>query len=553
MDDTPPFPAAQERTARLRRRADLLFLLLVAVYAWAALQGIGPLSAGGAFLDSDLATYAQGMAGEDHPELFRLDPVLREATAANSIWNLERFAATRLAPGDDYALGLFRAGAICIFVFYAGFYLLGRWLFTSPVLAAMLALVAGVTVWIGWGTFWGVAHSDPVPRVFFAALWPFLLLAALKALTRPWLRPVTMLATGLCMWVHGISALAAGAMFFTAFALHRPPSRSLTAHLGNLVLCLACYFTPVLAFLWPSLSQKHAFSAAELNVFQELFARRWREDYGQLWTRLAWLVQWDNPALLLFCGGLAGWLITLRRGGERARRLAGMYPAFILALALVVLFSWAESLLSPHFGRLPLGHELVRGVRFLAPLSWLMLISGLACFWPRCNALIRGALFAATLLATFSLSQDRQHMAALYALTRQMPGLPLPLQETAQEGMRRAVVYREALDALQRLVPAGDAVFSDGEDMAVRYLALRGLVYTFKDGYVFFYNKDVQGCRDWLRYTAMKDRGPTGYVQAWLASGTPWLLSGRLQDRTELERYGNVLWENAGWLIVRRR
>lgn len=110
-------------------------------------------------------------------------------------------------------------------------------------------------------------------------------------------------------------------------------------------------------------------------------------------------------------------------------------------------------------------------------------------------------------------------MAALYALTRQMPGLPLPLQETAQEGMRRAVVYREALDALQRLVPAGDAVFSDGEDMAVRYLALRGLVYTFKDGYVFFYNKDVQGCRDWLRYTAMKDRGPTGYVQAWLACG----------------------------------
>lgn len=550
---TPPLPAVQERAARLRRLADLLFLLLVAVYAWAVLQGIAPLSAGGAFLDSDLATYAQGMAGEDHPELFRLDPVLREATPANSIWNLERFAATRLAPGDDYALGLFRAGAMCIFVFYAGFYLLGRRLFTSPILAAMLALASGVTVWIGWGTFWGIAHSDPVPRVFFAALWPFLLLAALTALTRPWLRPLAMLATGLCMWVHGISALATGAMFFTAFALHRPPGRSVAGHLGNLALCLACYFTPVLAFLWPSLAQKQAFSAAELNVFQELFARRWREDYGQLWSRLARLAHWDNPALLLFCGGLAGWLITLRRGMPRARRLAGMYPAFMLALALVVLFSWAESLLAPHFGRLPLGHELVRGLRFLAPLSWLMLISGLACFWPRFNGLVRGLLFAATLLATFSLSRDRQHMAALYALTRQIPALPLSLQESTQEEMRRAAVYREALEALRRIVPAGEAVFSNGEDMAVRYLALRGLVHTFKDGYVFFYNKDVQGCRDWLRYTAMKDSGPTGYVQAWLASGVPWLLSGRLQDRAELERYGDVLWENAGWLIMRRR
>lgn len=553
MIDSPPPTAAQERAARLRRPADLLFLLLVAVYAWAALQGIAPLSAGGAFLDSDLATYAQGMAGEDHPELFRLDPVLREATPANSIWNLERFAATRLAPGDDYALGLFRAGAVCIFVFYAGFYLLGRWLFTSPILAAMLALASGVTVWIGWGTFWGIAHSDPVPRVFFAALWPFLLLAAVTALTRPWLRPATMLATGLCMWVHGISALATGAMFFMAFALHRPPGRSVAGHLGNLALCLACYFTPVLAFLWPSLTQKHAFSAAELNVFQELFARRWREDYGQLWSRLARLAQLGNPALLLFCGGLAGWLITLRRGGARARRLAGMYPAFMLALALVVLFSWAESLLAPDFGRLPLGHELVRGVRFLAPLSWLMLISGLACFWPRFNRLIRGLLFAAMLLATFSLSQDRQHMAALYALSRQIPALPLPMQERAREEARRAAVYREALEALRRLVPAGDAVFSNGEDMAVRYLALRGLVHTFKDGYVFFYNKDVRGCRDWLRYTAMKDSGPTGYVEAWLASRAPWLLSGRLQDRAELERHGDVLWENAGWLIMRRR
>lgn len=553
MIDSPPSPAAQKRAARLRRLADLLFLLLVALYAGAALQGIVPLSAGGAFLDSDLATYAQGMAGEAHPELFGLDPVLREATPANSIWNLERFAATRLAPGDDYALGLFRAGAACIFVFYAGFYLLGRRLFTSPILAAMLALVSGVFVWIGWGTFWGIAHSDPVPRVFFAAVWPFLLLAALTALTRPWLRPLAMLATGLCMWVHGISALATGAMFFTAFALRRPPGLSPAGHLGNLALCLAAYFIPVLAFLWPSLTQTQAFSAAELNVFQDLFARRWRKDYGQFWSQLAGLARVGNPMLLLFCGGLAGWLITLRRGGAMTRRLAGMYPAFLLALALVVLFSRAESLLAPHFGRLPLGHELVRGVRFLAPLSWLMIISGLACFWPRVNGPVKGLFFAATLLATFSLSRDRQHMAAMYALTRQIPVLSLPLQERAREEMRRAAVYREALEALQRLVPAGHAVFSDGEDMAVRYLALRGLVHTFKDGYVFFYNKDVQGCRDWLRYTAMKESGPTGYVQAWLASGAPWLFSGRLQDRPELERYGDVLWENAGWMILRRR
>ena len=89
--------------------------------------------------------------------------------------------------------------------------------------------------------------------------------------------------------------------------------------------------------------------------------------------------------------------------------------------------------------------------------------------------------------------------------------------------------------------------------MAVRYLAQRPLVHSFKDGYIFFYNKDVQGSRTWLRYNALMQRGPTGYIDAWLASGVPWLLSGRPRDKTLLEPYGDVLWENGGWLIARRR
>ena len=312
--------SAQGGPARRYRLWDLLALALAACYAWAALQGVLSISVGGAQLDSDLATYAQGMAGADHPELFVLDPVLRAVTPANSIWNLERFTARLLTPGNDYVVGLFRAGALAIFIFYAGWYLLGRWLFGSPGPAFLLALLAGVTVWVEWGTFWGIAQSDPVPRVFFAALWPFLLLGALAAQERPLLRPPAMLAAGLCMWVHGISALNTGAMFFLAFALHRPQGQSLVAHLVNCVFCLVLYFIPVLAFLWPSLTQTHAFSAADMAVFQELFNLRWQEDYGRLGERLAHLVSFSSPMLPLLCG--------LRGLVDRpaARRNAGAPP-----------------------------------------------------------------------------------------------------------------------------------------------------------------------------------------------------------------------------------
>lgn len=102
------------------------------------------------------------------------------------------------------------------------------------------------------------------------------------------------------MWVHGISALNTGAMFFLAFALHRPQGQSLVAHLVNCVFCLVLYFIPVLAFLWPSLTQTHAFSAADMAVFQELFNLRWQEDYGRLGERLAHLVSFSSPMLPCF-------------------------------------------------------------------------------------------------------------------------------------------------------------------------------------------------------------------------------------------------------------
>lgn len=56
-------------------------------------------------------------------------------------------------------------------------------------------------------------------------------------------------------------------------------------------------------------------------------------------------------------------------------------------------------------------------------------------------------------------------------------------------------VYREALDALQRLVPPGELVYGNGDCTAVRYLALRPLAHTFKDGYVYLYNTKKRQAR----------------------------------------------------------
>lgn len=528
---------------------DVLFLLFAAAYAFLAWEGILPLSGYGARIDSDLETYAQGMAGQARPELFSADPVLREATPANSIRNVQREIASRLAPPDSPAIGLLRAGALAIFVFYAGWYIFGRWFFRSPVLAAILALLSGITVWVGWGTFWGISHSDPIPRVFFGAIFPFLLLLALAAINRPALRPPAALACGLCMWVHGISALNCGAMFLMAFLAIKPPASSLKAHLANTFFCAAAFLLPLLYFLWPSLAQSHSFSQAEMDVFRQVFALRWREDYAGFWPRLLDFLNPAHPPILIILGGFCGWLLCLWRGGAREKILCAACPAFVLALAIMAFFCWAESHYAPDLGRLPMGHEIVRGLRFLVPLSWILIVAGGSHI---CGPIPRRIIFAALAACLALFTADRQYAAAQLALGQKL-GIALPLRDAAEKEMAKAQKQRETLEAVEKTVPPGEAIFCDEDMLGARYLALRPLVHSFKDGYVFFYNKDLPGSENWLNYEKTMRQNPMGYIDAWLRSGAPWLLTRKSHDLPDLQKQGHLVLQKNDWLLLRKK
>ena len=94
---------------------DLVFMVFSALYALLALEGVIAISGHGVHMDSDLATYAQAMTHALHPGFFASDPVLNSNSPAVDISNLERLVATLLMPGDNVAVGLFRAGAVAIF------------------------------------------------------------------------------------------------------------------------------------------------------------------------------------------------------------------------------------------------------------------------------------------------------------------------------------------------------------------------------------------------------------------------------------------------------
>lgn len=533
---------------------DAIFLLCITVFVFCAYKGNLELTANGAVMDSDLQTYAQDMAGRFQPELFKNDPVLSSPYAGVSIPNLQSLLADFLMPDinqpGSYAIGLLRAGACVVWLYYVLWYVFGRWLLGRNSLAAILALAMGVTVWVGWGTFWGVAHSDPVPRTLFAAVFPLLLILAILSVKKSSFRFLTMFLCGMCIWIHGISALNCGAMFFLAFLILKPCGETWIKHLAASALAAILFLVPVLIFLWPTLGASPDFNGIYDNeLIRDAMYYRWHADFSDFFGRLkAFSNPLKFPALLIIMG-IAAWLFDRSRAKAKAHTFCLLFPLFVLGLICVTAFCWLETTLSIQIGRMPQGHELVRGLRFLVPFSWI----ALAIFM---GLVLRKWQLRAALIIIFCLlvifTKDKQYMAAqLFISTR--TGINLPLAEEATQQRQTAEQTEKLMRELSRIIPAGEKVFSLNNEMPVRYFARRPLVHIFKDGAMYFYSKDMQRLQRWFDYEKLLNQGASGLLEVWKKSEAPWLLIRQEKLFPGLLETGTEALSQDGWLLLHRK
>lgn len=525
---------------------DVAFLFIALGYVLFGLWGVSLLSCDGLEISSDLCCYAQNIAGDMHRALFARDPLLAIPTTANSIINFESTLATFLQPHDDIVRGLLRAGAAGVFLHYAACYFLGRRLLGSPPLAALFALLTGVTVWVSFGTYWGFSSGDITPRIFYAALFPVLLAATLSALDHPRIRPLILFASGCGMYLHGISSLVASCMLFTVFFFHRAKGDGTAKHVARLLACMVAWAIPTALFLCGSVKAAPHFTDQDLLVFQQVFDRRFLEDEGGLWRRLIGHMHYQSDNFPLLLGGLAGYFIVRRWGSPIMKRMAAIVPALFLGVCIAVLLSIAETHIAEMLGRLPMGAELPRGVRFVIFLCWIMIICAFALFWrraPRCA----GAAAIVIALCVLAFDQGRWAAGTRFAF-RHTLGLPQP--ENVRRHMLRGKLYAESLRALQKIVPADTPVYAEPDAMAVRYRLFRPLAYSFKDGSSYLYSQDIQGARRWLDLTIIRDE--RGLAAAWLASGARWILCGEPREMENISRQGSIVWSNGRWFIARR-
>ena len=525
---------------------DITFLFAIAGYTLFGLWGVTLLSCDGLKISSDLCCYVQNMAGDLHRELFSQDPLLAVPTTANSIICLESTLASLLQPNGDIVQGLLRAGAVGVFFHYLACYYLGRRLFVTPMLAALFAMLTGVTVWISFGTYWGFGSGDVTPRVFYAALFPVLLAATLSALDKPQLRPIILFVSGCGMYLHSISSLVASCMLFTVFFFHRARGDSLLRHAMRLSVSLVAWGIPTLLYLTSSIKSASTFSMHDLAMLQQVFDRRFLEDEGGLWHRLISHLHYRSDSFPLLLGGLAGFFIARRYGTPPMKKLASIIPTLLLGVCIAVLLSVAETHLAQALGRMPMAAELPRGIRFVIFLCWLMIVCGFACFWQRAPK-VAAIIAMAAVVCVLAFDQGRWAHGVQFAF-RQTLGIEQPVR--VRKHLSRGADYAEALQAVQRIIPQDAPIFAEPDAMAVRYRLYRPLAYAFKDGSSYLYSQDAQGAARWLELTTIRDN--QGLTAAWLTSGAQWILCGTASERQNIAQQGTILWSNARWFIARR-
>ena len=373
------------------------FLAFAALYFLGRLQGNFPILV----LTGDAGNITSFAAAQAHPELFRGDPVLGDASRTGFYATVHVPLIKALAPlaGGDFAWAYTWLVLPHIFLQLLGFYILGRVLFKSRFWALMLALLTAMPFLdVGVGEFWGI-WRDAIPRVTFQTALPYLLALVVAWRDRPRRWPWLMIIAGLMVFFHSISAPAWGLAIWLGLWLYHPASwkwpRRFGVMLGLGLLFLAALSPFVLIFL----SYQSSGATTDYDLVMTIINTFQPKNILNVGAALADFLGAATRSLLLplaLIGAAATWRIY--RSDRKRVKMVLLWVAGIFITAILV--PAAERVVEGYFRIPPIDTELVRGMRYLVPLMLIFWLWPLAALEPRFTHLraAQSAMLAGILL-----------------------------------------------------------------------------------------------------------------------------------------------------------
>ena len=121
-------------------------------------------------------------------------------------------------------------------------------------------------------------------------------------------------------------------------------------------------------------------------------ALRYSKDWHDIWQSLADILRYYTFVIPIFPAAAAAAVVLFRKRQQLAgpvRTLLRLMPGMVLGIAGGCVLCALEMWLARHLGRQNMSQEILRGTRFLVPLSWLLLTCLLSLYWRRAAPLLR--------------------------------------------------------------------------------------------------------------------------------------------------------------------
>jgi len=486
----------------------LMLLFFLAISLFLTLGRVGTAFDSFALLTPDLGVYASFAAAQDTPELFTRDPFLSNEKNINS-YNM---IVVPLIKGLKNVFGNY--GTACafllpflLFIHLSGYYVLGVSIFKNPWAGLLVSLLLSTPTLTSYD-YWGLI-LDALPRFLYQGLIPFLLALSIwhGQNLRWW--PLILGGVGLLNYIHPLStpSWTIAVMLALWFSAPKVGFWEKARMMGLAIIVLLLILSPFI------------FNYVQSTIVETSDVIGYEQTLAILQERFATM---DNPnpvsALAAFFSGRRGmdfdpiwyfvWLLGISgivfgliwhkdsEANLHLRQIAAWLTGILFVSGFVPML---EQIIFAYLRRIPPEFEILRTLRYLAPL--ILLAAFYALWLARDRLQEKGVLsphasqylFAGAgivLLLLWGISSEVQRPEFRGTVKQNIScwlqgKVVCPLSQGSMD-------FIGVMDAVREKTPVGSRIFSEGQEVAVRYYALRPLVFTYKDGAPLAYTDQKQ-------------------------------------------------------------
>jgi hypothetical protein len=331
---------------------------------------------------TDASVVSAFSAALDHPDYFQNDALLSDQRRPKGYIALHVLLIRKLTKiTNDYGYSYCLLIIPSLFLHLTGYYFLGRFLFKSRGISIILTGLSLVTVCYGLSDYWGF-FIDAQPRFLFHAILPYLLIFTFWSIDRPRWWPVLFVSCGLIFYIHSISGLAIGWMFW--FALTALKEKTISSKMKFLLLLVSgliflVLMSPIIYFYFinirtMAISKSDTVASIPFSLAYQYFSSMFSgmldikaiaENYVS--RMLSYLI-----LPLGFVGGVISIFLPL---SHKEKKKINFIMISILALLIFgLLLPWIEYRIESYFSMMPMQIDFSRNLRYTIPLFDLLIL-----------------------------------------------------------------------------------------------------------------------------------------------------------------------------------